>query len=385
MTQKKRGLNKGLHALLAETIGLKAESKASHSELVEVQASPSNPTVTTGGRMVVATAPLPSRVSNPAAGVVGMPASVGVIPAAGSMANVAYTGTKLVTPTVATIQTTATAPLTNHGNKLNVEPRLNEGGFGYLNIDLLSPGRFQPRRTINETELEELAASIRAQGVLQPIVVRSIGVQQYEIIAGERRWRASRLAGLLRVPVVVKDISDEQACAIGLIENIQRQALNPMEEAIGIERLIKQFDLTHAEVATAVGKSRTAITNLLRLLNLQEDVKKMLEQGEIDHGHAKVLLAVSGARQSQIARQVADKQLSVRETEDLVNNQVVNQTTVVRNTHKPMDPDVKRLQRELSSRLGAVVKIQHTVKGKGKLVVHYDNLESLEGILDCLK
>lgn len=253
-------------------------------------------------------------------------------------------------------------------------------GFVELNVKRLRPGRFQPRRTIQESELESLANSIKEQGVLQPIVVRAVGNEGYEIIAGERRWRASQLAGLTTVPVIIKNVPDEAALAIALIENIQREDLNPLEEAIALDRLGTEFGLSHEKIAQAVGKSRTTITNLLRLLALRPDVKVLLDRGDIDLGHAKVLLALQGPQQSVIAREVVAKRLSVRETEQLV-TRTLEGKTVVNPLKHAADPDIRRLETNLSEKVGAAVKIIQSTKGKGKLLIKYNSLDELDGIL----
>jgi ParB family chromosome partitioning protein len=246
-------------------------------------------------------------------------------------------------------------------------------------IDLLQSGRYQPRQNIEPEALQELANSIRAQGVIQPIVVRAIGDKRYEIIAGERRWRAAQLAGLDTIPAIVKSIDDEAASAMALIENIQREDLNPLEEAIAYHRLTEEFGLTHQEVAHLVGKSRTAISNLLRLLNLNADVKMLVENGDLEMGHARALLALSGSTQSDIARNVVNKSLSVRETESLIRR--LQKAPVSSKKVKTLDPDIRRLQENLSEKLGAKVAIEHGAKGDGKLVITYSNLDELDGIL----
>lgn len=253
-------------------------------------------------------------------------------------------------------------------------------GFVEINVKRLRPGRFQPRRTIQDSELETLANSIKEQGVLQPIIVRIVGNDGYEIIAGERRWRAAQLAGLTNVPVIIKNVPDEAALAIGLIENIQREDLNPLEEAIAFERLGTEFGLSHERIAQAVGKSRTTITNLLRLLSLRADVKILLERGDIELGHAKVLLGLQGAQQSAVAREVVAKRLSVRETEQLVSRTLEGKNTS--GTLKAaMDPDIRRLETKLSEKVGSAVKIVQSSKGKGKLLIKYNSLDELDGIL----
>lgn len=253
-------------------------------------------------------------------------------------------------------------------------------GFVELNVKTLRPGKFQPRRSIQESELQSLADSIKEQGVLQPIVVRSIDSKDgYEIIAGERRWRAAQLAGLNSVPVIIKDVPDETALAIALIENIQRENLNPMEEAIALDRLGTEFGLSHERIASAVGKSRTTITNLLRLLNLRSDVKLLLENGDLELGHAKVLLGLQGPVQSVVAREVVARRLSVRETEHLVARTIENNEAP--KIVKQRDPDVRRLEANLTEKVGCPVKILQTVKGKGRLLIKYNSLDELDGII----
>ncbi|MBK9131939.1 MAG: ParB/RepB/Spo0J family partition protein [Gammaproteobacteria bacterium] len=253
-----------------------------------------------------------------------------------------------------------------------------------LPVDLLRRGRYQPRSDMRPETLQDLADSIRAQGVVQPIVVRPIGANSYEIIAGERRWRAAQLAGLHEVPVVVRDVPDQAAMAMALIENIQREDLNPLEEALALKRLIEEFGLTHQLAAEAVGRSRAAVSNLLRLFELNEDVKQRIEQREIDMGHARALLALQGPLQSEAARRVAAKGLSVRETEQLVRRLQAAGAQAPTARHA-MDPDVRRLQEDLSAKLGASVDIQYNAKGKGRLVVLYNSLDELEGILAHIK
>lgn len=251
-----------------------------------------------------------------------------------------------------------------------------------LPVDVLQRGRYQPRSDMRPETLEDLAESIRAQGIVQPIVVRPVGKDRYEIIAGERRWRAAQIAGLHEVPVVVRDVPDQAAMAMALIENIQREDLNPLEEAAALRRLIDEFELTHEEAAGAVGRSRAAVSNLLRLFDLNDDVKRMIEHREIEMGHARALLALTGEAQSSAARHVKSKGLSVRETEQLVRRQ---QSGRKQPTPPPADPDVQQLEQDVASRLGASVSIQCNPKGKGKLVVHYNSLDELEGILAHIK
>ncbi len=252
-----------------------------------------------------------------------------------------------------------------------------------LPIEFLQPGQYQPRKDMHPEALEELSASIKAQGLMQPVVVRPVAGNKYEIIAGERRWRASQLAQLETIPALIKDVPDEAAIAMALIENIQREDLNPMEEAEALHRLQQEFDLSQQEVADAVGKSRSTVTNLLRLMNLGHATRKLLENGDIEMGHARALLSLSEDEQSQVAKQVVAKGLSVRQTE-----------TMVRSMAKPKAPkknnpvesaDIRHLQNDLSEKLGAPVAIQHTAKGKGKLVISYNNLDELDGILAHIK
>ena len=265
----------------------------------------------------------------------------------------------------------------DRGPVLGEEERLRN-----IPIDLIQRGKYQPRVEMNEAALEDLAASIKAQGVMQPIVIRSIAAQKYEIIAGERRWRASQMAGLSSIPAVVKQVSDEAAIAMSLIENIQRENLNPIEEAMALKRLQDEFELTQQEVASAVGKSRATVTNLMRLIGLHIDVQKMLQVGKLEMGHARALLTLSDTKQVEFAKLVANKGLSVRQTESLVRN--VNTGSEL-DRKKSIDPNIKKLEEDLGEKLGAKVIIQHTEKGKGRLVINYNSLDELDGILVHLK
>lgn len=251
-----------------------------------------------------------------------------------------------------------------------------------LPIEKIVRGKYQPRKHMDSAALQELAESIKAQGIIQPIVVRKVKQGDYEIIAGERRWRAAQLAGLDKVPVVIKEVPDEAAIAMALIENIQREDLNPVEEAVALQRLLDEFGLTHQQAAEAVGKSRTTVTNFLRLLALNEDVKVLLAHGKLEMGHAKVLLALTGNLQSQIAKMVSLKGLTVRETEQLVKQ---TQNPAPKENKKPVDPDIRRLENELSDKLAAKTKLQHQPNGKGKLVIQYNSLDELEGILEHIQ
>ncbi len=257
-----------------------------------------------------------------------------------------------------------------------------DGKLSHLPVEFIQRGKYQPRRDIHPEALEELAESIRAQGVMQPIVVRPIGEDKYEIIAGERRWRATQLAGIDKIPAVIREVSDEAAIAMALIENIQREDLNPIEEAFALKRFQDEFELTHQEVAAAVGKSRTTVTNLLRLIALNEEVKRLLEHGDLEMGHARCMLTLSEEDQRQVARQVVAKGLSVRQTEALVRRLQQQQVQVLPSTR--VDPDLKKLQDGLAEKIGVPVSIQHTAKGKGKLVLNYNSLDELDGILHHL-
>ncbi|MBN1684263.1 MAG: ParB/RepB/Spo0J family partition protein [Gammaproteobacteria bacterium] len=255
--------------------------------------------------------------------------------------------------------------------------------FNLLPIEYLHPGKYQPRQDMNEEALEELAESIKSQGIIQPIVVRFIHDNHYEIIAGERRWRAAQLAGLKDVPVLIKDISDEVAVAMSLIENIQRENLNPLEEAGALRRLLEEFGMTQQQVADVVGKSRATVTNLLRLLSLNKEVKKLLEHGDLEMGHARALLSLEGQLQNQAAQLIVSKELSVRETEKLVKKLLAG--TPIHKSKEKQHPDVISLQNQLSDKLGAKVAIQHNAKGKGKLVISFNNLDELDGIFEHFK
>ena len=256
-----------------------------------------------------------------------------------------------------------------------------DGDLKNIPIELIQRGKYQPRTDMHEEALEELAASIRAQGVMQPIVVRPISSDKYEIIAGERRWRASQIAGRDSIPAIIKSVGDEAAIAMSLIENIQRENLNPIEEAMALKRLQDEFELTQQEVADAVGKSRATVTNLMRLIGLSIDVRRMLEHGDLEMGHARSLLSLTNTQQSEAARSVVGKGLSVRQTESLVRRLIAEAGSTSSATTKPVDPDINNLEENLAGKLGAKVMIQHTAKGKGRLVVKYNSLDELDGIL----
>ena len=252
-----------------------------------------------------------------------------------------------------------------------------DGELRQIRLEKLQRGKYQPRIEFDEAALNELAESIKAQGVMQPIVVRSISADQFEIVAGERRWRASQIAGLDSIPALVRDISDETAIAMALIENIQRENLNPMEEARALKRLQSEFDLSQQEVANAVGKSRPVIANFLRLLSLEPGAAELLESGQIDAGHAKVLLALEGSQQVMAARKVAEATLSVRQTEALVKALLNPRDSEL---EVKTDPDIERLERKLSEQFGTKVSIENK-NGRGRLIIQYSNLDVLDGIL----
>ena len=252
-----------------------------------------------------------------------------------------------------------------------------------LPVEQIVRGRYQPRQDLREDTLQELADSIRVQGVVQPIVVRPSGEDCYELIAGERRWRAAQLAGLSEVPAVVREVSDRAAIAMALIENIQREDLNPLEEATALQRLIAEFELTHQQAAEAVGRSRAAVTNLLRLLELSEEVRRLVQDRKLDVGHARALLTLPHALQREAARQVLLRGLSARETEELVRR--LRQDDAAPASPKPVDPNIRSLQENLSERLGARVQLRHDTSGKGRMVIHYNNLDELDGIIARVK
>ena len=258
----------------------------------------------------------------------------------------------------------------------------SDGELYNVPVEFIQPGVYQPRIDMHPEALEELANSIKAQGVVQPIIIRPVGDaagsdQKYEIIAGERRWRAAQMAGLADVPAVIRDVPDQAAMAMALIENIQREELNPIEEAGALRRLIDEFNMTHQIAADAVGRSRASVSNLLRLLDLETGTRSLLENGDLEMGHARALLALKGEEQSHTARQIVSQGLSVRETERLI-KRILNPKV---KTEKKNDPNIINLQQSLSDKLGAKVLFQHGSKGRGKMVIHYNNVDELEGII----
>lgn len=251
--------------------------------------------------------------------------------------------------------------------------------FQYLPLDLIQRGKYQPRRDMDPAALEELAQSIKAQGVMQPIVVRPIANGRFEIIAGERRWRATQQAGLETIPAMVREVPDQAAIAMALIENIQREDLNPIEEAVALQRLQQEFQLTQQQVAEAVGKSRVTITNLLRLIALPEEIKTLLSHGDLEMGHARALLGLPAAQQVEGARHVVARSLTVRQTEALVRQWLNSKEQPV--VEAKVDPDISRLEQRLAEKLGAAVQIKHGQKGRGQLVIKYSSLDELQGVL----
>ncbi len=247
-----------------------------------------------------------------------------------------------------------------------------------LPVDLISPGPYQPRSFFDADKLEQLAESIRHQGVIQPIIVRARGDKQFELIAGERRWRAAQIAGIEKIPAIVRDVPDEIAIAMALVENIQRENLNPIEEATALRRLVDDFQMTHQEAGDAVGRSRSAVSNLLRLLELSQEVRELVDARHLEMGHARALLTLEPSLQAQAAREVVRKGLSVRETEQLV-RRLKNPPSKTTTT---LDPDTKYIQDQISEKLCATVKLSHNSRGKGKMVISYNSADELEGILE---
>ena len=278
------------------------------------------------------------------------------------------------------------ALLSSSGTAKNTTISSSDSTLRKLPIETLTRGRYQPRHEIKPETLQELADSIKAQGLVQPIIVRAVVGGRYEIIAGERRWRAAQMAGLSEVPALIRDVSDEAAMAMALIENIQREDLNPLEEAAGLRRLHQEFGLTHQQVAEAVGRSRTAVTNILRLLELSQPVQDWLLQGRLEMGHARALLSLEPGLQKEAAQQVMIRGLSVRETEELARTlQQQSPAAAAKPKKSPLDPNIKSLQDDLSERLGAKVSLIHASNGKGRLVIQYNSLDELDGIIEHIK
>ena len=272
------------------------------------------------------------------------------------------------------------ALLTSSANSAGNEESSQES-LRSINVELIVRGKYQPRTTIREDSVKELADSIRVHGVLQPIVLRPLqGAEQYELIAGERRWRACQLAGLTTIPAIIKNVADQDAMSIALIENIQREQLNPVEEAVAFGRLVSEFGMTHEKVAEAVGKSRATVSNLMRLLDLEAKTRSLLENGQLEMGHARALLGLKGGQQTKLAVDVASKKLSVRATEALVKAARL-QPELSTGTKRSIDPNIKTLENNLSERIGASVAIKHRSDGGGKIEVGYHSLDELDGIL----
>jgi ParB family chromosome partitioning protein len=267
-------------------------------------------------------------------------------------------------------------------SSLQPEKAARDGELRHIPVDLIQRGKYQPRMDMHEEALTELAASIKQQGVMQPIVIRPISADRYEIIAGERRWRATQLAGLDSIPAIIKPVADDAAIAMSLIENIQRENLTPIEAAVALKRLQDEFELTQQQVADAVGKSRATVTNLMRLINLSLDARVMLERGDIEMGHARALLALPAEQQTHAARSVVGGGLSVRQTEALVRRLLSGPS---KKPATPTSPDIRLLEQTLAEKIGAKVIVQHTAKGSGKLVLKYNSLDELDGIIAHIK
>ncbi|VAW79411.1 Chromosome (plasmid) partitioning protein ParB [hydrothermal vent metagenome] len=280
--------------------------------------------------------------------------------------------------------TRAVSAVSTGAREANISQQI-DGEMRTLGVERLQRGQYQPRVDMHADSLEDLADSIRAQGIVQPIVVRPIMDGEYEIIAGERRWRAAQLAGLREVPVVIRDMDDRAAIAVSLIENIQRENLNPLEEARALERLIREFEMTHQQAAEAVGRSRAAVSNLLRLLELGEVATAMVQRGELEMGHARALLALAADQQVEAAHQVVKKGLTVRATERLVKQLLVDGRRPKETTAARRDPNLVSLEQDLSDKIGAPVQVQQGGRGRGKLVISYTSLDELDGILEHIQ
>ena len=266
---------------------------------------------------------------------------------------------------------------------LGERPKTSTQGVGEIAIEDLSPGQYQPRKKMYKSTLEELAQSIKEQGVLQPLVVRRQASGRFEIVVGERRWRAAQMAGLASVPAIVRELNNDETAKIALIENLQREDLNALDQARGLQRLQQEFNLSQEALGRAVGKSRSAVTNLLRLLNLLPEVQALLEEGSIEMGHARALLATDPKKQLGLAKEVVKKSLSVRQTEALVGGK--KQSGQNNKGAQPKDPNTKKLEKDLSETLGAAVSIKHNKKGKGSLTINFESLDALQGVLERIK
>ena len=273
-------------------------------------------------------------------------------------------------------------PIAEGSESASTESAVRDGELKHIPVDLIQRGKYQPRTDMHERALSELAASIKQQGVMQPIVIRRISADRYEIIAGERRWRATQLAGLDSIPAIIKSVADDAAIAMSLIENIQRENLNPIEEAVALKRLQDEFELTQQQVADAVGKSRASVTNLMRLISLSPDARVMLERGDIEMGHARAILALPQETQTSAARSVVGGGLSVRQTEALVRRLI---SGPAKKHAVLVSPDIRLLEQTLAEKIGAKVVLQHSAKGSGKLVLKYNSLDELDGIIAHIK
>ena len=266
---------------------------------------------------------------------------------------------------------------------LGERPKTDPQGVNEIAIEDLSPGQYQPRKKMYKSSLDELAQSIKEQGILQPLIVRRLASGRFEIVVGERRWRAAQMAGLSKVPAIVRDLNNDETAKIALIENLQREDLNALDQARGLQRLQQEFNLSQDDLGKAVGKSRSSVTNLLRLLNLTPEVQTLLEEGSIEMGHARALLSAEATKQLELANEVIKKSLSVRQTETLVGER--KQGGSVKKISPPKDPNTKKLERDLSEILSAEVLIKHNKQGKGSLTISFKNLDILEGILERIK
>jgi len=272
------------------------------------------------------------------------------------------------------------------GNRENLNLKKDDKGLLLIPIENIERDENQPRKVFNKEKLDELAQSIKKNGLIQPLILRNKSDNSYVIVAGERRWRAAQIAGLAEVPVVIKDIPDSDAIAMSLIENIQRENLNPLEEALALDRLIREFELTHQEAADAVGRSRASVSNLLRLIELPEKVAALLISRKIDMGHARALLSLKDPHvQSKISQEIIKKGLSVRATEKLIRKLSAKEDNKKRNLIKSSNPDIQRLELSISEKLGAKLNIDHKAKGNGRIIIRYNSLDELEGIIDHIK
>ncbi len=308
---------------------------------------------------------------------------------AGRTESVSESSPKVITDTAVIKESIKTNPATKEGTPQNTPAANTENRVLQIPVEQCQRGKYQPRREMDQEALEDLASSIKSQGVIQPIILRPIndapvGVK-YEIVAGERRWRASQLAGLMKVPAIIKDVDDNATVAMALIENLQRDDLNPMDEAYAIGRLQEEFELTHKEIAELLGKSRASVTNSLRLLGLQDDVKRMLERGDIEMGHARALLALPSEEQNKMALQVIQQSLTVRQTEALVKKCLKPEEQKTAQQEVTDDANIRHLQTELSEKIGVPVSVKHKRNGTGQVILNYNNLDELDGILSHIK